>query len=115
MSRTLITGATGFIGCRMAELWHRDGRDVACIGLVRNDVEAERANALRRAGVPFVEADVSSADELARACHGAETVIHLAAAQHEANVDEAYFLRINVEATRELARTLRAVCAERGG
>jgi nucleoside-diphosphate-sugar epimerase len=105
MSRTLITGATGFIGCRMAELLHRDGRDVAGVGLVRNDVEAERADALRRAGVPLIEADLSSPGELGQACQGVETVIHLAAAQHEANVDAAYFLRINVEGTRELLHT----------
>lgn len=103
MSRTLITGATGFIGCRIAELWHAEGRDVLAAGLVRNETEAERADALRRAGVPLVEADLAAGD-IAEALHEVETVIHLAAAQHEANVGEEHFVRVNVAATDALLR-----------
>lgn len=102
MSRTLITGATGFIGCRLAELWHAQGREVLGLGLVRNEVEAERADALRSAGVPLLELDVTAGPELADDWHDVDTVIHLAAAQHEANAGEEYFVRTNVEATREL-------------
>ena len=102
MPRTLITGATGFIGCRLAELWHAKGREVTATGIVRSEAEEERAAALRAAGVPLLVADVSSPGEMGEACQGIGTIVHLAAAQHEANVSDEYFTRVNVEATRKL-------------
>lgn len=104
MPRTLITGATGFIGCRLAELWHGQGRELTATGMVRNHVEEERAAGLRKAGVPLLVADLSSPLRLDEACRDADTIVHLAAAQHEANVSDDYFTRVNVEATRELVR-----------
>ncbi len=102
MSRTLITGATGFIGCRLAELWHGKGRDIVATGMIRSGVEEERAAALQAAGVPLLVADISESEKMTEACHGTDTVVHLAAAQHEANVSDEYFTRVNVEATRRL-------------
>ncbi|HET6629129.1 MAG TPA: NAD-dependent epimerase/dehydratase family protein [Woeseiaceae bacterium] len=104
MPRTLITGATGFIGCRLAERWHGNGREVAATGMVRNEVEDERATGLRKAGVPLLEADLSSPEKIDEACQGVDTIVHLAAAQHEANVSDGYFMRVNVEATREFVK-----------
>lgn len=104
MPRTLITGATGFIGCRLAELWHGKGREVTATGVVRNEVEEERAAALRKAGVPLLVADLSSAEKIDEVCRDVDTIIHLAAAQHEANVSDDYFVRVNVDATGELVR-----------
>lgn len=104
MPRTLITGATGFIGCRLAELWHGKGREVTATGVVRNEVEEERAAALRKAGVPLLVADLSSAEKIDEVCRDVDTIIHLAAAQHEANVSDDYFVRVNVDATGELMR-----------
>lgn len=104
MPRTLITGATGFIGCRLAELWHGKGRDVTATGMVRNEIEEERAAGLRAAGVPLLVADLSSPEKMDEACEGVDTIVHLAAAQHEANVSDDYFMRVNVEATRELVK-----------
>ncbi len=104
MPRTLITGATGFIGCRLAELWHGKGHEVTATGMVRSEVEEERAAALQSAGVPLLLADLSSPEKMEEACRDADTVIHLAAAQHEANVSDDYFTRVNVNATRELVR-----------
>ncbi len=104
MPRTLITGATGFIGCRLAELWHAKGRDIIATGMVRNPVEEERATALRNAGVPLAVADLSAPGKLDEACRDVDTIVHLAAAQHEANVSDDYFEQVNVQATRELVR-----------
>lgn len=102
MPRTLITGATGFIGCRLAELWHAQGRPVLATGLVRGGIEEQRAAGLRQAGVPLLEGDLAEAGTLEQALDDVDTVIHLAAAQHEANVGEDYFVKVNVEATRGL-------------
>ncbi|MEX2126172.1 MAG: NAD(P)-dependent oxidoreductase [Woeseia sp.] len=105
MPRTLITGATGFIGCRLAELWYSQGRAVQAVGRVRNAVEEKRAAGLRQAGVPLLIGDLASDQFIVQALDGADTVIHLAAAQHEANVDEDYFVTINVDATRRLLKS----------
>lgn len=104
MPRTLITGATGFIGCRLAELWHARGREVTATGMVRSDAEEERAAALRNAGIPLAVTDLSAPGKLDEACQDVDTIVHLAAAQHEANVSDDYFTRVNVQATRELVR-----------
>ena len=102
MSRLLITGATGFIGCRLSELWQSEGRTVRAIGMVRNDVETKRAAALRRTGVDLFVGDLANPDDMDALLDGVDTVVHLAAAQHEANVSEDYFHKINVNATRNL-------------
>lgn len=113
MSRTLITGATGFIGCRLAELWHLEGRPVRAVGLVRNAVEEKRAAGLRQTQVPLLLGDLSTNEAVDQALEGIDTVIHLAAAQHEANVSEQYFIDVNVNATRELLRQSAAHGVER--
>ena len=102
MSRLLITGATGFIGCRLSELWQSEGQTVRAIGMVRNDVETNRAAALRRMGVDLVVNDLASTNDMDVVLDDVDIVIHLAAAQHEANVSEDYFHKINVNATRNL-------------
>lgn len=113
MPRTLITGATGFIGCRLAELWHAEGRDVVATGLVRSDLEEQRATGLQRAGVPLIVADLVAAGKIGEACRDADTIVHLAAAQHEAHVGDDYFLGVNVDATRELLNLAAAQGIER--
>lgn len=102
MTCTLITGATGFIGCRLAELRTSVGEEVRAAGLVRNEVEAKRAEGLRAAGVTLQTEALDSEAQIDAALDGVDTVIHLAAAQHEANVPEAYFHQVNVDATRRL-------------
>jgi nucleoside-diphosphate-sugar epimerase len=102
MPRVLITGATGFIGCRLSELWQLAGRSVRGIGMVRNDVETKRADALRQAGVELIVGDLADKSDTKEVLADVDTVIHLAAAQHEANVGEDYFLKVNVDATKDL-------------
>lgn len=108
MSRILVTGASGFIGCRLCELWHGEGRTVHATGLVRNDVERERAAALRTAGVPFAEGDLAASWRDEALWRDVDTVMHFAAAQHEANVDADHFARVNVDSTRSLLETAEA-------
>jgi len=48
--KTLITGATGFIGSRLALRCLAEGHDVRVLGLKRNEVEAEMLAELEQAG-----------------------------------------------------------------
>lgn len=102
MTLTLVTGATGFIGCRLVELWHAKGHKLRAAGMVRNSFEAKRAQALRASGVDLLVGDLHDNDHVDQALADVTTVIHLAAAQHEANVVGDYFYSVNVDATRNL-------------
>jgi dihydroflavonol-4-reductase len=97
----LITGATGFIGSRMAQrLKEQDGR-LVLLGRLRNEAEQKRAADLQALGLDVHEVDLTTED-LSRYVDGVDLVIHLAAAQHEANQPESYFEKVNVGGTRRL-------------
>lgn len=101
MSRILITGATGFIGSRLAQRLLARNADLVLLGRLRNEVEQNRAADLRQLGLTVKEVDLTS-EPLEPVVVGVERVIHLAAAQHEANQAESYFERVNVGGTRRL-------------
>ena len=97
----LITGATGFIGSRMAQRFREQGIALVLLGRLRNEVEQNRAAELKSAGLNVNEVDLTS-ENLAQYVEGVDLVIHLAAAQHEANQPESYFEKVNVGGTRRL-------------
>lgn len=106
--KLLVTGATGFIGSRLALRAHQHGIDVLATGRAELRIEAERLQELQAAGV---RVEVGMLQDLAlvdRLLQGRDTVIHLAAAQHEAEMPEAYFRTVNVDAV----RTLLAACRD---
>ena len=98
----LITGATGFIGINLAERMISDGVQVRALAQTNTKPETENARYLRSLGVEFVEGSVTHDAALQRAVASAETVIHLAAAQHEANVPDQHFVDVNVGGTKRL-------------
>jgi predicted dehydrogenase/nucleoside-diphosphate-sugar epimerase len=72
--RVLVTGATGFIGSRVAEvLALREGWDVRAV--VHSPGKAAR---LARLPVEMVMADLHSEQEIARAVEGCDAVVHCA-------------------------------------
>jgi dihydroflavonol-4-reductase len=110
VARILITGATGFIGCELAQLALRLGHQVTAVSAVNNATERDRYNRLAAAGIEVVTASLDQRDLLESALQNQDAVIHLAAAQHEAEAPESLFRRVNVEGTRtmlELARRAR--------
>jgi len=103
--RVLLIGATGFVGSHLVERLCASGADARC--LVRAAGGPAR-HPLPEAAVP-VEGSLEDAAALARACEGAEVIMHLAGAVKERRPGD--FTRVNVEGTRRLCA---AAAAARG-
>ena len=69
-----MTGATGFIGGRLAAKLRERGDEV--VALVRNP---DKAGDLERAGVELIEGDLANFDAIRRGSEGADAVFHAAA------------------------------------
>ncbi len=102
--RIFITGGSGFIGARLAQLATELGHGVTVTSAINNATERARCDALAKAGITVVVAPLEDSTTLARALPGHDAVIHLAAAQHEAQQPESYFHQVNVEGTRRLLK-----------
>src|SRR5579862_5293646 len=102
VARILITGASGFIGCELAQFAARAGHEVKAISPLNNDTERARCERLKAAGINVVVASLEDRSILETALAGQDAVIHLAAAQHEAEASETHFRRVNVDGTRNL-------------
>lgn len=92
----LVTGGTGFIGCRLALRLLDLGHNVIVLGLARNPFEKANVKRLESAGAIVKLASVLEVAAIADAVKGVEIVYHLAAAQHEANVGDQWFWDVNV-------------------
>ena len=105
--RVLITGATGFIGSRAAEVFAlQHGWDVRA--LVHNPGNASR---LARLPVEMVQGDLSSEETVAQLVDGCDAVVHCAVGtvwrDRRANFE------INVDGTRRLAEAALAAGVDR--
>lgn len=98
-----VTGATGFVGGRLAERLTEAGARVRC--LARPASKRERLAAL---GVEFVDGDLTDRAALRRGVEGADVVFHLAGLTREARRGD--FDAVNRIGTRNVAE----VCAEVG-
>ena len=72
--RAFITGATGFVGGRLAERLRERGDDVVC--LVRSP---EKAKALEAAGCTLVRGDLKDSEAMRTGMEGCDAVFHVAA------------------------------------
>jgi len=72
--RAFVTGATGFVGGRLAARLRERGDEV--VALVRDPAKAGRLHEL---GCTIVEGDLSSRNALASAINGCDAVFHVAA------------------------------------
>lgn len=100
--RLLITGATGFIGSRLALFANHAGMNVVATGRVASEPERTRFNDLKAAGIRIVAGDLQDREFVRSVLEDRKTIIHLAAAQHEAHMPDRYFRSINVDATKIL-------------
>jgi nucleoside-diphosphate-sugar epimerase len=101
MPRTLITGATGFVGANLAEHLHRLGWEVRC--LVRDPA---RANHLRQLGLELAPGQLDDSDSLRRAVQNVDVVFHAAGRVHA--LGEEQFTADNVAGTRGVAQACAA-------
>jgi nucleoside-diphosphate-sugar epimerase len=93
--RYALTGATGFVGGRLAHLLSEEGHEVAA--LVR---APERARRLADLGVHLVRGDLGDRAALARLLTGADGFFHAAGWYHVGADDVAEGYRVNVLGTR---------------
>jgi len=113
MMKMLVTGGTGFIGSRLALAARALGHTVVVAGQLNSDAERARAAELARSGVAIEQGPLQDADYARRVVQGCEKVIHLAAAQHEANVPDDYFFDVNVNGTRTLIEACKTAGVQR--
>jgi len=97
----LVTGATGFIGSRLALRARDSGLQVRAFGMARDDLERDNIAEMEAAGIDVIVGDATETphDKLVG---GIGTILHLAAAQHEVSISDARFRAVNVEATEAL-------------
>jgi nucleoside-diphosphate-sugar epimerase len=106
--RLLLTGGSGFIGSRLALAARERQLDVVITGQINSDAERSRVEELSRAGITMATGPLQDAEFARHVVAGCDLVIHLAAAQHEANVPDAYFDDVNVGGTRSLLEASRS-------
>jgi predicted dehydrogenase/nucleoside-diphosphate-sugar epimerase len=105
--RVLVTGAAGFIGCRVAELL-RFGEGWEVRALVHNPGSASR---LARLPADMVLGDLRSQADMARAVEGCDAVVHCAYGTSWGQRREMF--DVTVGGTRALAEAARAAGARR--
>ncbi|NIQ40365.1 MAG: NAD-dependent epimerase/dehydratase family protein [Proteobacteria bacterium] len=100
--KSLVTGATGFIGSHLVEALVAEGNEVRC--LVRNESSHRWIQGLN---VEIVQGDCQDFRSLTSAVNGVEQVYHVAGITKA--TDHHAFYQVNAEGTENLVRA----CAER--
>jgi dihydroflavonol-4-reductase len=103
--RLLVTGATGFVGSRLALEAAQCGHDVTGTG---RNMGGQVARELAAVGVRLVAGDVTDNGFALEVTRGISHVCHLAAAWRDASAPKAYFDRVNVQGTSALAHAAAA-------
>lgn len=100
--KIFLTGGTGFIGSQLAEFAVKAGHEVTVASPINNSAEKFRCDMLERSGIRILEACLQDTPRIRDSLGGHDVIIHLAAAQHEAEAPESHFHKVNVEGTRSL-------------
>ena len=111
--KLLITGGTGFIGSRLALDARAAGHQLVVAGQSNSEAERLRAAELIAGGVTIESGPLQDAAFARSITQGCEAIVHLAAAQHEANVADDYFFDVNVNGTRTLLEAAKSAGVKR--
>ena len=95
--KVFLTGATGYIGHKLALKAAKEGHQVAA--LVRN---LRSPHLPRHPGIQFFNGDVTDYSSVAKAMDGCDAVLHCAALTQLWHRDRSLFYRINVMGTRNV-------------
>jgi dihydroflavonol-4-reductase len=106
--RTLVTGATGYLGVDLVHALRAQGREVRA--LARSDAGAAR---LEGSGAEVVRGDVTDRDSLATALEGVTRVFHMAGVVGHRARDEERLRRVNVDGSRNVLEACRSAGVER--
>jgi nucleoside-diphosphate-sugar epimerase len=107
--KIFVTGATGFIGGRLARELVGAGHQVRA--LVRDPA---KARALEQAGVELCPGDIRDRESVRRAMHGSDALYHVAAWYRVGSPDVAEAREINVDGTRNVLETMRQLGIPKG-
>ncbi len=107
--RGFVTGATGFIGGRLAERLARE-EDVKVRALVR---DPGKAAGLASLGIEVVQGDVTDLESIRRSVAECQVVFHCAAMLHDGDAPPETYRQVNVEGTRNMLETAAAAGVER--
>ncbi|MEZ4859747.1 MAG: NAD-dependent epimerase/dehydratase family protein [Caldilineaceae bacterium] len=107
--RYFITGATGFVGGKVAEKLCAQGHEV--IALVRNPAKAQ---ALTSLGVELTPGDITDPASMRTPMRGVDGVYHIAGWYKIGTRDKANGIRINVEGTRNVLTLMQELAIPKG-
>ena len=108
--RYFLTGATGFIGSRLASFLRAQGHEV--VALVRSP---EKASALAQQGVTLAKGDVTERASLKAAMAGCDGVFHVAGWYKigpGSRTDEG--IKVNIDGTRNVLEAMRELAISKG-
>jgi dihydroflavonol-4-reductase len=106
--RTLVTGATGYLGVDLVHALRAQGREVRA--LARSDAGAAR---LAETGAEVVRGDVTEPDSLTAALDGVTRVFHLAGVVGHRARDDGRLRAVNVDGARNVLAACRTAGVER--
>jgi len=107
--RYLVTGATGFIGSKLA--WELLQRGHEVVALVR---DLRRSGALRELGAEVRQGDITDRSAVVAAMQGVDGVFHVAARYKIGDRDKQALYRTNVEGTRQVLEAMAELGIPRG-
>lgn len=106
--RILATGALGFIGRHFLLAALAAGVTVSAFNRTPTMQKRSLAQQFQSRGVKFHEGDVENPESLHPALDGVEAVCHFASAFRESGMTDDYFIRVNVDGTRNLMQAAAA-------